>query len=418
MKKYISIFLIACGLFSSCSNDNEDFFKGDTPDIAPGVYSSDLVLQSETGQSTENITRGVDDLGNFTNEYPFEVIYVHSADNGESGDHKVLEVPLKDVVFCNGCRGMHLEMEVKEDGEGYTIRNSDGESITLTDDESVYFSSYPYAYWHAEPIDGTPVGDSPVFQQTEGVNEELLKSEIYSKEDLVNLLQQGAPQIPLTRHCTGFRTTFMFTDVTSQGGHSFSIATEEQWATFLHGTKPSDFYIKLYLGPNFCEDYDILNNSVPETDRGGYYVTNNNEYISLKQVVYVTSGATSEPSEVYSYWGFGYGTETGNILMAPLNLNEGVGNIQDFSIYVFIKYMPEGSEINTTSDNNSVWLRVPIPDMTDLANRMHNLIVALDVHELEEVMQKTSTTTLTRGIWNKPIELELNHPIKIINIQQ
>lgn len=418
MKKYISIFLIACGLFSSCSNDNEDFFKGDTPDIAPGVYSSDLVLQSETGQSTENITRGVDDLGNFTNEYPFEVIYVHSADNGESGDHKVLEVPLKDVVFCNGCRGVHLEMEVNEEGEGYTIRNAKDEFITLSDDEQVYFSSYPDPYWHATPTDGTPVKDRPVFQQTEDVNEELLKSDLYSKEDLVNLLQQGAPQIGLTRHCTGFRTTFMFTNVRSTTGRRFNIDSEEEWAEFLPDTKPTDFYIKLYLGPNFCEYYDILNNSVPETDMGGYYVTNNNEYLPLDYVGYITSGSSSDPTQAYSYTGFGYGTEDGNILMAPLNLNDGVGNIQDFSIYVFIKYMPEGSEINTTSDNNSAWLRVTIPDMTDLANRSHNLIINLDVHELEEVMQKVSTTTLTRGIWNKPIEIKLKHPIKIINIQQ
>ena len=105
--------------------------------------------------------------------------------------------------------------------------------------------------------------------------------------------------------------------------------------------------------------------------------------------------------------------------MAPLNLNEGVSDIHEFSIYVFIKYMPDGSDINTSSDENSVWLRVPIPDMTDLANRMHNLIVALDIHELEEVIQKTSETNYTRGICNMTtIEMKLKYPAKIINIQQ
>lgn len=210
----------------------------------------------------------------------------------------------------------------------------------------------------------------------------------------------------------------MFTNVTSNDGHMFEI-NEATWGTYLPRTKPSDFYIKLYLGPNFCQNYDIFNNSVPETDMGGYYVTNNNEYLPLEYVAYSTSGATSDPTQIYTYFSFGYGTETGKILMAPLNLNEGVGDIHEFSIYVFIKYMPDGSDINTSSDENSVWLRVPIPDMTDLANRMHNLIVALDIHELEEVIQKTSETNYTRGICNMTtIEMKLKYPAKIINIQQ
>lgn len=417
MKKIISILLIACGIFSACSSGDEDFFKGDIPEIAPGVYSCDLVISSEAGKSSEHVTRGIDGLGNFTNEYPSNYIYVHSADNGEGGDHKVLTVPLKEVVFCDGCRGVHLEMEVNEGEGGYTIRNSKGESITLGEDEEVYFSSYPEAYWHADKVYESPVTGSDVFNQTEGVNEELLKSETYSKEDLVNLLQQGAPQITLTRHCTGFRTTFMFTNVKYSGEHNYNVS-ENSWEEYLPGTKPSDFYIKLYLGPNFCHDYDIFNNTVPTTDQGGYYVTNNNEYEPLEQVVYTTSGATSDPTLVYTYWGFGYGTETGNILMAPLNLNEHVGDIHEFSIYVFIKYMPEGSEINTTSDENSMWLRVPIPDMTDLANRVHNLIVALDIHELENIINQPAATGFTRVGWSEPRELKLKYPVKVISIEE
>ena len=409
---------MVCGLFTACSNDKEDFFNGNTPDIAPGVYSTDLVLSAETGRSVENVTRGIDGLGNFTNEYPFDVIYVHSADNGEDGNHKVLEVPLKEVSFCDGCRGVHLEMEVNDGETGYTIRNSKGESITLGENEQVYFSSYRDAYWHADKVYESPVTGSDVFNQTEGVNEELLKSEVYSKADLVALLQQGEPQITLTRHCTGFRTTFMFTNVKYAGEHNYTVS-ENSWTEYLPNTKPGDFYIKLYLGPNFCHDYDIFNNTVPLTDQGGYYVTNNNEYQPLEYVAYSTSGATSEPTLIYSYFGFGYGTETGNILMAPLNLNEQVGDIHEFSIYVFIKYMPEGTEINTTSDENSMWLRVPIPDMTNLANRVHNLIVAIDIHELENIIEHSqSVNTLTRGFWKTPKEMELKYPYEVINIEE
>ena len=80
--------------------------------------------------------------------------------------------------------------------------------------------------------------------------------------------------------------------------------------------------------------------------------------------------------------------------------------------------MPEGSEINTTSDENSMWLRVPIPDMTDLANRVHNLIVALDIHELENIINQPAATGFTRAGWNKPRELKLKYPVKVLNVQE
>ena len=416
MKKCFGIFAIAvCGFLCGCSGEDDAVFADDTADVAPGVYSADLMFEAEAGKSSDHTTRGIDGMGNFTNEYPFNYIYVHSADNGQGVDHKVLKVPLKEVVFCDNCRGVHLEMEVKDGEGGYTITNSEGESITLTEGEEVYFSSYPRAYWHAEKMFESPVTSSDVFKQTEGVNEELLRSDTYSKDELAALLQQEAPQILLTRHCTGFRTTFMFTNVEYQGEHNYSVS-ENTWARYLPGTKPSDFYIKLYMGNNFCHDYDIFNDAVPEADMGGYYVTNQNQYQQFEYVAYSTSGATSDPALMYSYFGFGYGTETGNILIAPLNLNDNVGDIQDFSIYVFIKYAPDGN-VNLNDDSNSMWLRVPIPDMTDLANRVHNLIVALDIHELQHIVDKTNEAqATTRSPWQAPMRMELKHPYKVIDV--
>ena len=416
MKRYLGIFaIVACGLLCGCSNEDDAVFTEGTAEIEPGVYSADIVLDAESGKTSDHTTRGIDNLGNFTNEYPFDYIYVHSADNGVGVEHKVLKVPLKEVVFCDGCRGVHLEMEV-EDGEGgYTITNSDGQAITLAEGEEVYFSSYPDAYWHADKAFESPVTGSDVFNQTEGINEELLKSGTYTKEELASLLQEEAPQILLTRHCTGFRTTFMFTNVQYSGEHNYTVS-ENTWNRYLPGTKPSDFYIKLYIGNNFCHDYDIFNDAVPETDMGGYYVTNQNEYQPLEYVAYTTSGATSDPSLLYSYFGFGYGTETGNILIAPLNLNSNVGAIQEFSIYVFIKYAPEGN-VSLTDDSNSMWLRVPIPDMTNLANRVHNLIVALDIHELQHIIDKTNEAqATTRSPWQMPQRMELKHPYKVIDV--
>ena len=69
--------------------------------------------------------------------------------------------------------------------------------------------------------------------------------------------------------------SLMFTNVDDYGGPNqpFYGVTEGTWGKYLEGTKPEDFYIKLYVGPNFCHSYDIYKNSVPEDDKGGYYVT-------------------------------------------------------------------------------------------------------------------------------------------------
>lgn len=196
----------------------------------------------------------------------------------------------------------------------------------------------------------------------------------------------------------------MFTNVDeseSLGYHDYSV-TPVTWRNYLPGTTPDDFYIKLYIDPNFCHTYDIFNNSVPEDDKGGYYVIQNNKYIPLTSVDFGNSGLGG--TEGVSYVGLGYATSLEDILLAPLNSSMDLTN---FAIYAFVKYMPNGGDVD--SDAGSVWLKIPIEDISFTFNRVHNFIIALDINELKDVMDLTGANTLTRGYWNEPTQIELKH---------
>lgn len=59
------------------------------------------------------------DKGEFTTTYLFDYIYLHSADTKSVDDgHQSIEIPLKEVEQCDGCKGIHLEVEVLDDGSG------------------------------------------------------------------------------------------------------------------------------------------------------------------------------------------------------------------------------------------------------------------------------------------------------------
>ena len=415
MKNKISLVIITlCALCMSCSNET-DYFADDDTNSTSTTYYSDIVLSSQTGEMEDHITRGINDFG-FTNEYPLDYIYIHSADNSTGADHKVLKVNLKEVEYCVDCRGIHLEMDVTDNGNGYTIRNDVGEEITLSENENVYFSSYPSSIWEADAVAETPITNSDVFiEDKDNVNIELLRSDIYTKDQLITLLQQPAPQIELTRHTTGYRTTVMFTNVDQMGGPDQKLygLNTGNWHLFVPDAEPEDFYIKLYIGPNFCHSYDILNNTVPEDDQGGYYATNENQYTQIRNVQFLDGGMSGEIGDGYNYVGFGYATPRLAALLAPINTSM---DLSRYSIYVFIKYMPDGGSV--TDDLNAAYIQVPITDMTTNVNHVHQFIIALDVNELVDIMNLLSGNNLTRAIWNKPIEIKPKHPVKVMNIQE
>lgn len=397
MKKNLLIVVLSIILFGACSNEEYDNIVDGKPSITK-IYSSDLLLATEKGEGTEISTRGLDqNAGEFTDEYPYKYIYIHSADSKtrEEG-HKSLKIPLKDVIFCDGCQGIHLEMEVIDEsaGGGYIIRteNTNGEqqSITLAEGEEVYFSTIESPKWEAKVEGQSPITESDVFIQDNAVNKELLRSaNDYSKEELISLLSEGEPDIPMMRHCTAFRTYFMFTDLSSE--NRGSIADESEWHDIMgDGYGTGNFYIKLYLGPNFTSEYDVYSDDVTNHEDRGFYVTNQEKYQPLEYSFYST---TPGGGDRILFEGYGYETDEYNYLIAPLNTHIPAS---EFSVYAFIKYTPDPSQVTEeflTSDEGAKWFQIQVEGMTLDTNYVHFIVMAIDIENLKTAFKTTSTET-------------------------
>ena len=393
----IGISLLFCGGLMSCTDDTETTDVQQS--VKPGLYSIDITLTAEPGVKSE--TRGLDtENGEFTNVYPYDYIYIHSAKT-DSTHHQSIRIPLENVEHCDGCQGIHMQVEVKdeENGGGYIIRAGEAE-MTLSADDNVYFSTIEGPYWEAETSGATPVSGSDVFVQNDEINKELLKSQTYTKDELVDLMQQDISTITMTRHVTGFRVYFMFTHVTADGSTENSIDSVK-WSTELE-CNPGDFSIKLYLGPNFCHQYDVLNDTVVSGDEGGFYATNNQTYQKFEHVQYAYSTGSGG---IGIYEGFGYVTDASNYLLSPLNTSIPA---TDFSIYAFIKYKSS----DYSSDEGASWFKAQIPGIKLEPNRIHYIIMAFDIEDLRSQFL-TDTNTLSRTPWSAPRKIDIK-PIKVI----
>lgn len=393
----IGISLLFCGGLMSCTDDTETTDVQQS--VKPGLYSIDITLTAEPGVKSE--TRGLDtETGEFTNVYPYEYIYIHSAETDAT--HQSIKIPLKNVEHCDGCKGIHMQVEVKDEEEVYIIRAGEAE-MTLSADDKVYFSTIEGPYWEAETSEAT-VSESDVFVQNKEINKELLKSQPYTKDDLIDLMQQEISTITMTRHVTGFRVYFMFTHVTAEAdGSTENSIKADEWFTEFKNTPPDAFSIKLYLGPNFCHQYDVLNDEVASDDVGGYYATTNDQsYQPFKQVQYAY---TTGSGKIGIYEGFGYVTDPSNYLLSPINTSI---PDTDFSIYAFIKY----KSTDYSSDKGASWFKAQIPGITLDRNRIHYIIMAFDIEDLRSQFL-TDTNTLSRTPWSAPRKIDIK-PIKVI----
>lgn len=394
-------------LFVACSNNDFDNLTNTEHNIAK-TYSSDIVLATEKGEEPDISTRGLDlAVGEFTSEYPYDYIYIHSADDktAEEG-HKSLRIPLKDVIFCDGCQGIHLEMDVLDESEGgYIIRNEDGESIRLEEGEKVYFSTIESSYWNAQVEEASPITGSNVFIQDNDVNKELLRSaNEYSKDDLIELLSQGEPDIPMMRHCTAFRVYFQFTSLENENKGSINSFL---WNMVLGEDYSIDhFFVKLYLGPNFTDEYNLYKDDVTDPNGKGFYVTNHQEYQPFEYSTFSTTSGLGQ-QDLIEFNGYGYETDGGNYLIAPLNTHL---SAEDFSIYAFVKYAPDPNDLPDdflTSDVGAKWFRLQIPGMTLNPNMVHYVILAVDFQNLNVFKTQTNGTRAFNG----PEEIEVKSAV-------
>lgn len=165
------------------------------------------------------------------------------------------------------------------------------------------------------------------------------------------------------------------------------------------------FYIKIYMGPNFAEVYNIYADDVKNPDEKGYYVTNQQTYQPFEYSEY---GTTSGTGGMIMFTGYGYETDHGNYLIAPLNKNLPA---EDFSIYAFIKYAPDPDNLPEdflTSDEGAKWFQLQVPSMTLETNRVHFIILGVDKGNLK-VFKKTTETNLasTRAFGNGAEEIKV-----------
>lgn len=422
MKKINIIITIAlCFIFGACSNDDNFFDESAKSEITPGTYYADLLLATEASGNVNSITRGgPTNLGMFTDVYPYNYIYLHRADDLslEEG-HQSIKIPLKEVTYCDDCRGIHLEVTIKDNGEGYTVATEDGQTLTLADDDKVYFSTIEDTYWQPTILEegGSPVSGKDVFMQDSEVNKELLRSvNDYSKEELVALLQNTTPEIEMERHCTAFKVFFMFTNI--MPGYVSTIDRDTWISTLGEDFAPENFYIKLYLGPNFTSNYNVFSDNTDKDKDGGFYVTNQEKYTSFEYTFYTSMGGGEEGYVPYSYYGYGYNTDADYHLIAPLNMNIPV---DDFCVYAFVKYTPDITKEDPdflTSDEGAKWFPIQIPRMTLQTNTVHWIALAFDISNLEEFKTDANNVSRLTRILTGPERMELKYPYKVINIEE
>lgn len=413
--RYFVTFVLLSGFIFSCTDTTDEGSSRRTM-IKPGFYSGEIVFSAEASESKGEATnRGFkDSVGEFTNEYPYDTIYIHSSDNEEIADgHRVLAVPLDSIESCGDCRGIRFDMTVHEDGS-YTLTKN-GNSITLSSIEQVYFSSLSTPYWNAKVVPNkTPLTQRDLFVESDANDRELLSSGNYSAADLRDLLYT-TPEIVLTRSTSVFRVHFQFTDV-REGRNSYVVYPED-WEEDLGGPI-ENFYIKLYMGPNFCHKFDMYNKNVVEGDQGGFYATNTERYQQFEYSWYTFTGSGG-PSSNYSYEGYGYETAPYKHLFSPINLNT---LNEDFGFYVFVKYSAEKHAEDDpfwTSDEGAKWFYVAADKVKLSPNMVNYIIMAFHYMDLAPLVPSSDEGIITEnsyvrnGSGNGPEKIDIK-PIKII----
>lgn len=390
---FIMGMLAICMGMMSCQDDEDTNIST----IKPGTYSADIIVNSESGST--NYSRGIDvKNGIFTSTYEQNYIYLHhvNADgNGESGE--ALYIPMR--TDCGEGKCFKIQV-TKNDDSTYTISTEDNtedktgtpKSMTINANEKIYFSTMKDQIWEPETssTNQSPIGDITILQQPTNVEDiksrEILKSELYTGEGLLELMTGDTQYIDLTRHVTGFKIHILFTNANVAENENH-IIDEDGWHDALgENVNHGDFNIKIYFGPNFAQWYDILNDN---SQGFGYYASNNQKYVPFEKVDQRITNIT--------YTGYGYNTT--NTLLSPLY----IGANEAFRIYMCIQYK-EGKQFYTEISPKNLTLNT---------NTIHHIILAFDVHNLIPIVPEEGETYSTRSSSSTFQKIDIK-PIKVI----
>ena len=388
---FIMGMLAICMGMMSCQDDEDTNIST----IKPGTYSADIIVNSESGST--NYSRGINvEKGIFTSTYEQDYIYLHRV-NAEGNGEEALYIPMRTDCGEDKCFNIQVTKNENGDNISYTIIAEDGtpQSMTINANEQIYFSTMKDQIWESETSSTnlSPIKDITILQQPTKVEDiksrEILRSELYTGEGLLELMTGDTQYIDLTRHVTGFKIHILFTNanVTEDQPHTITI---DEWNEVLEleGEKTfENFKIKIYFGPNFAQWYDILND---KSEGFGYYASNNQTYVSFEEV--------KQTYNNIAYTGYGYNTT--NTLLSPLYTGAPNG---EFRIYMCIKYN-EGQQFYT---------EIRPKNLTMNTNTIHHIILAFDVHDLIPIVTEEGGTYSTRSSSSTFQKIDIK-PIKVI----
>ena len=403
-------FLTIVGI-TSCSNNENNMDHN--IEVVPGIYKASILLNADADKDLNNKSRGIDTLnGSFSSRYPFKEIYLHSGDNSTS-NHKMLRIPIDKVESCEDCVGINLILEIKDQG-GYIIKTRTGESIELSDKESVYFSSWNKPIWEAQistkDLPFNKLGHE-IYLEDKSINIELLRSYIYkpghiynyTKQDLLFLFTNPyGKTIQFSRHCNGFRMFVMFSEVNIEGGKEYKL-DKKVFDDYLNSLEITNLSTNIYLGPYFCPRYDMYNmTSLTKSNKtGGYYSSDNQNYRDFEEVLYSHTGGGS----AVNVQGFGFQTKNGKFLLAPILPTNNDSEKNQISITCFIR----ATYKDGTTALKYFTAKVPHIKFEPQQTHMNFIIMAFDYRDLKVFDRKNPT----RSSLNDPEEIKLK-PIMVM----
>lgn len=401
------IILIAASIFSSCSNEDEIIEP--EVDYEYGITVSIASTGNKNG-AEESTTRAIDGTGGFTAMYDAPYVYMHSVENPA----KYVKLP---IIECDECqstgygepgKGFQYTFCTNEDGS-YTIHSTDdSSSATFGKDEEIYFSSEESETWEGTFVDASPITGQSVLVRDEEKNKEIYRSEgNYTMQDVFNLGVNG--NLLMKRKCSAFRVYFLFTELDEpqrENPTSQQYWVDEDVFEEYIGQSPFSFSGKLYIGPYFCDTYNINTGEVGYKDghTNGYYATNNQEYVPLTYVTY----SRMEGKVDQSFEGYGVSTAGADYLITPYDENSTL----DFTFYAFIKNTTDNPE----SDVNSKYITYHWEDVTKF-NTTQVIVIMYNYKELAKAFNSQANSSLTRGFWKGPEKLDIK-PAKVLYFEE
>ena len=391
VRKYGILFFAAIGLgISACSDDE--------------------------GQAGRSYVYVNPQTGAFTAEYDAKSVFLHS----KTDPNKVLELPLvTNDPDCANCDSNSIRFNVEVfDDQSFKVSAPDGTSVTFGSEEELYFSSQATERWEGKSVDASPVSGQSVLIRDEENNQEVYRSaktgEGYDYQ-LNDLLALDRDVLIMNRTCSAFRVYFLFTDLSNDiipgDVMDYYTISEENWRQ-ITGMDPQEWSGKLYIGPFFCDAYD-LNREEAVYEGGhehGYYATNKQEYIPLDSVAYsYTHGRT-----IVTYEGFGITTAYAEYLITPYDVAHG----ENFMFYAFLK-----DNVNDLdSDAGSKYITYSLTQTIPAFNTTTNIVVVFDVDQIARAFSTSAgvnkNTGGKRGYWDGlPERLDIQ-PAKVFYINE